>query len=169
MWQIPVGIGVGVLYSGQSPTRAGTATGLTLAGSAIVRAVGWRKAASAAWFGVRAIGAMSIQGFLGAVAGGAIVGTGVSYALFGKKGAKDAVKFYTGQVSPKEVIDAIAKAPERVVATIQANRAVANNAAGLPVGMPIDPVSGQARGYNTPSGQNPFDIPEQESPGIWWA
>ena len=31
MWQIPVGIGVGILYSGQSPQRALIATGLTLA------------------------------------------------------------------------------------------------------------------------------------------
>ena len=99
MWQIPVGVGVGVLYSGQSPKKALTATGLTLAGTALIRAVGWKAAGQTAWFAIRAVGAMSIQGFTGAVVGGAIVGTGVSYALFGKEGAKDAVKLYTGQVN----------------------------------------------------------------------
>ena len=134
MWQIPVGIGIGVLYSGQSPTRAATATGLTLAGTAIVRAIGWRAAGSAAWFGIRSIGAMTIQGFAGAVVGGAIVGTGVSYALFGKEGAKDAVKLYTGQVSAQEYVGTIAQAPSNIAESIAMNRAVEGNAAGLPVG-----------------------------------
>lgn len=148
MWGIPVGIGIGVLYSGQSPQRAATATGLTLAGTAIVRAIGWRTAGSAAWFGIRAVGAMTIQGFTGAVIGGAIVGTGVSYALFGKEGAKDAVKLYTGQVNifdsyygvPYPSLDddsylgTIAQAPSNIAESIAMNRAVEGNAAGLPVG-----------------------------------
>jgi len=138
MWQIPVGIGVGVLYSGQSPQRAATATGLTLAGAAIVRAFGWRTAGSAAWFAVRAVGAMTLQGFTGAVIGGAIVGTGVSYALFGKEGAKDALDLYTGQVSPTEYVETLAKAPGRIAESIELNRAVEGNVAGLPTGWQVD-------------------------------
>ena len=142
MWQIPVGIGVGVWYSDQSLRRAVTATGITLAASAVIRSIGWRAAGSAAWFGVRAVGAMTIQGFAGAVVGGALVGTAVSYALFGKKGAEDAIKLYTGQVpilsvAPDSYLGTIAQAPGRVAASIAANRAVANNAAGLPTGQSI--------------------------------
>jgi len=33
---------------------------------------------------------------------GAAVGTGVSYAFWGEKGARDAMDFYTGQVSVKQ-------------------------------------------------------------------
>jgi len=133
MWQIPVGIGVGILYSGQSPTRALTATGLTLAGSAVIRSIGWRAAGSAAWFGVRAVGAMTIQGFAGAVVAGALVGTGVSYALFGKEGAKAAVDFYTDPFDLDKA-KTIAAIPSNLAAITQGNRAVANNAAGIPAG-----------------------------------
>ena len=136
MWQIPVGIGVGILYSSQSPRRAVTATGITLAASAILRAISWRAAGSAAWFGIRAVGAMTIQGFAGAVVGGAIVGTGVSYALFGKEGAKAAVDFYTDpfDVEKAKTIVAI---PSNLNAIIKGNRAVENNAAGLPTGTQV--------------------------------
>jgi len=150
MWQIPVGIGVGILFSGQSPKRALLATGLTFVGSAVIRSIGWRAAGSAAWFGVRAVGAMTIQGFAGAVVGGALVGTAVSYALFGKKGAEDAIKLYTGQVpilsvAPDSYLGTIAQAPGRVAASIQANRAVENNAAGLPTGTNISTLELQQR------------------------
>jgi len=133
MWQIPVGIGVGVWYSGQSPKRAMLATGLTLTGSAIIRSIGWRAAGSAAWFGIRAVGAMSIQGFAGAVVGGALVGTAVSYALFGEEGAKAAVDFYTDPFDLDKA-KTIADIPANLVAITQSNRAVENNAAGLPTG-----------------------------------
>ena len=137
MWQIPVGIGVGILYSGQSPQRALIATGLTLAGSAVIRSIGWRAAGSAAWFGVRSVGSMTIQGFAGAVVGGAMVGTGVSYALFGKEGAKAAVDFYTDPFD-LEKAKTIASIPSNLAAIVQGNRAVANNAAGLPTGTQVD-------------------------------
>tara|TARA_R110001583_G_scaffold126826_1_gene278415 strand:+ start:254 stop:733 length:480 start_codon:yes stop_codon:yes gene_type:complete len=142
MWQIPIGVGVGVLYSGQPLKRALIATGLTLAGSALVRAVGWRAAGSTAWFGIQAIGAMTIQSAAAGVIGGAVVGTGVSYALFGKEGAKDAVKLYTGQVpiislAPESYLGTIAQIPERLAAITTGNRAVEGNAAGLPTGWNI--------------------------------
>jgi len=133
MWQIPVGIGVGILYSGQSPTRALVATGLTLAGAAAIRSIGWRAAGSAAWFGVRAVGAMTIQGFAGALIGGAVVGTSVSYALFGKEGAKAAIDFYTDPFDLDKG-KTIAAIPSNLAAITQGNRAVMNNAAGLPAG-----------------------------------
>ena len=136
MWQIPVGIGVGILYSGQSPTRALTAAGLTLAGSAVIRSIGWRAVGSAAWFGVKAVGAMTIQGFTGAVVGGAIVGTAVSYALFGEEGAKAAVDFYTDPFDLDKA-KTIAAIPSNLAAIVQGNRAVEYNAAGLPEGTQI--------------------------------
>ena len=136
MWQIPVGIGVGVLYSDQSIKRAATATGLTLIASAGIRAFGWRAAASYGWFALRAVGGMTLQGFAGAVVGGAIVGTAVSYALFGKEGAKDAVDFYTNPFD-LEKGKTILSIPSNLAAITQGNRAVANNAAGLPTGQNI--------------------------------
>ena len=142
MWQLPVGIGVGVLLGGQSPKKAAVLTGTTLVASAVIRSIGWRAAGSTAWFGVRAIGAMSIQGFVGAYVAGAVVGTSVSYALFGKEGAEDAFELYTGQVkvfsvAPDSYLGTIAQAPGRVRASIEANRAVEGNAAGLPTGQNI--------------------------------
>jgi hypothetical protein len=140
MWYgLPVGIGVGVLLGGKSPTKALYLSGATLVGTAIVRSIGWRAAGSAAWFALQGVGAMSMQSFAGAVVGGAVVGTGVSYALFGKEGAKDAVKLYTGQVpilslAPDSYLGTIAQAPARIAATTQWNRAVEGNAAGLPTG-----------------------------------
>ena len=137
MWQIPIGVGVGVLYSGQPLKRALIATGLTLAGSALVRAIGWRAAGSTAWFGIQAIGAMSIQSAAAGIIGGAVVGTGVSYALFGKEGAKAAVDFYTDPFDSSKA-KTIAAIPSNLAATIQANRAVMNNAAGLPTGTSVN-------------------------------
>jgi len=133
MWQVPVGIGVGLLYSGQSPRRAVTATGLTLVGSAIVRSIGWRTAGATAWFAIRAVGAMTIQGFASAVVGGALVGTGISYVLFGKEGAKAAVDFYTDPLDIEKG-KTIANIPSNIAGIMRANQAVANNAAGVPAG-----------------------------------
>lgn len=143
MWQIPVGIGVGILYSGQSPRRAVTATGITLVASAIIRSIGWRTAGTVAWRGsgllVGGLGrlAMVPSGYLaGAVVAGAVVGTGVSYALFGEEGAKAAVDFYTDPFD-LEKAQTILAIPSNLAAITQGNRAVENNAAGLPAGTNI--------------------------------
>lgn len=133
MWQLPVGIGVGVLLGGQSPQKAALLSGTTLIASAAIRAIGWRATATYGWAGLRAVGAMSMQGFAGAVIGGAIVGTVVSYGLFGKEGAKDAVDFYTNPLD-LEKGKTILSIPSNLAAITQGNRAVANNAAGLPTG-----------------------------------
>ena len=136
MWiAFPVGVGVGVIAGGRTPTEAIALTGLT-AGISFALS---RGGLQSAWFAVRAVAGMSIQGFGAAYVGGALVGTGVSGLLFGKEGAKDAVKLYTGQVkvfslAPDSYLGTIAQAPGRVAASIAANRAVANNAAGLPTG-----------------------------------
>ena len=143
MWQIPVGIGVGILYSGQSPKKAITATGITLGASAIVRAIGWRTAGTVGWRGIILTGsalgrlAMVPSGYLaGAVVAGALVGTGVSYALFGKEGAKAAVDFYTDPFDLDKA-KTIAAIPSNLYAITQGNRAVANNAASMPTGMNV--------------------------------
>jgi len=140
MWQIPVGIGVGILYSGQSPKRAVTATGITLGASAIIRAIGWRTAGAVGWRGLVLTGSnlyrLSMVPSLylaGAVVAGALVGTGVSYALFGKEGAKAAVDFYTDPFDLDKA-KTIASIPSNLAAITQGNRAVANNAAGVPAG-----------------------------------
>ena len=132
MWQIPVGIGVGVWYSDQSLRRAVTATGITLAASAVIRSIGWRAAGSALW----TAGMTPIAYVAGAVIGGALVGTAVSYALFGKEGAKAAVDFYTDPLD-LEKGKTILAAPSNLSAIMQADRAVENNAAGLPAGTRI--------------------------------
>ena len=129
MWQLPVGIGVGIWYSGQSPRRAITATGLTLAGAAVIRSIGWRTAAAGAY----TLGMTPALYIVGAVTGGALVGTGASYALFGKEGAKAAVDFYTDPFDLDKA-KTIADIPSNIAAITQANRAVVNNAAGLPTG-----------------------------------
>jgi hypothetical protein len=74
------------------------------------------------------------SGYLvGAVLGGALVGTAVSYALFGEKGAKDAVDFYTNPFD-FEKGKTIVSIPSNLAAITQSNRALENNAAGLPTG-----------------------------------
>ena len=145
MWQIPVGIGVGVWYSGQSLRRAVTATGITLAASAVIRSIGWRAAGSALW-----TASMTPIGYVaGAVVGGAVVGTGVSYALFGEEGAKAAVDFYTDPFD-LEKAKTIASIPSNLSAIVQGNRAVENNAAGLPTGTQIGSTY-TAPGVNAPT------------------
>ena len=163
MWQIPVGIGVGILYSSQSPRRAVTATGITLAASAMLRAISWRTVVTVGWRGISVVGstagrlAMVPSGYLaGAVVGGAIVGTGISYLLFGKEGAKAAVDFYT---DPFDIDKAktIAAIPSNLNAITERNRAVANNAAGLPMGTnPAAKQTGQGMepDYSHPSWQS---------------
>ena len=71
-----------------------------------------------------------------AVGVGLGVGGGIatSRLLFGEKGQADAIDFYTGKVSAPLYIDTLKKAPARIAASIAENRAVENNAAGLPTG-----------------------------------
>ena len=152
MWQIPVGIGVGILYSGQSPRRAVTATGLTLVASAVVRAIGWRTAGAVAWRGATLVGRLGMVPawyLAGAVVGGAVVGTAVSYALFGKEGAEAAVDFYTDPFDLKKV-KTVASIPKNLKAQSAYNRAVENNAMGITAGTPINPSTGAPRRHSAP-------------------
>ena len=147
MWiAFPVGVGVGVIAGGRSPTEAVALTGLT---AGITFALS-RGGLTYAWWGIRAVAGMTIQGFAGAYVGGALVGTSLAYLLFGKEGAKDAAKLYTGQVkvfsvAPDSYLGTIAQAPGRVAASIAANRAVANNAAGLQTGTNLATLEWQQR------------------------
>jgi len=61
-------------------------------------------------------------------------GIGASQLLFGDEGRKDAIDLYTGKVSAALYVDTVLKVPGRLAAITQANRAVENNAAGLPTG-----------------------------------
>lgn len=136
MWiAFPVGVGVGVVAGGKSPGEAVVLTGLTAGISFAIS----RGGLTTTWAAIQAIGGMTIQGLVGAYIGGALVGTSLSYLLFGEKGAKDAFKLYTGQVkifslAPDSYLGTIGQVPGRVAASIEANRSVANNAAGLPTG-----------------------------------
>jgi outer membrane lipoprotein SlyB len=81
---------------------------------------------------------------------GAIVGTGVSYALFGEEGAQDAIDLYTGQVpvfsiSEGSLLETISDIPGYIQARNESNRAVPGNAAGIPGGTELDPTTGQPR------------------------
>jgi len=61
-------------------------------------------------------------------------GIGASQLLFGDEGRKDAIDLYTGKVSAALYVDTVLKVPGRLQAITQGNRAVENNAAGLPTG-----------------------------------
>lgn len=163
MW-IPfaVGVGVGVLAGGHSPKRAATLSGLTLGSTAILRSISWRAAGSGALFGARALGAMTIQGFGGAVLGGALVGTGVSYLMFGEQGAKAAVDFYTDPFD-KEKGKKILDIPKNVAARSSYNRAVEGNAMGIETGTPIDPSTGAPRRHSRPDLYSPVTGELQEN------
>lgn len=167
MWHIPVGIGVGILYSSQSPRRAITATGITLVASAIIRSIGWRTAGTVAWRGgallVSGLGRLALvpSGYLaGAVVAGALVGTAVSYALFGEEGAKAAVDFYTDPFDVEKA-KTIAAIPSNLKAITASNRAVENNAAGLPTGTNVSP--NRYQGPVNPWYENP-DRPWMDAP-----
>lgn len=168
MWQIPVGVGVGIFYSGHSPRRAITATGITLVASAMVRAIGWRAAGTVAWRGAvltaTSVGrlAMVPSGYLaGAVVGGALVGTGVSYALFGEEGAKAAVDFYTDPFDLDKA-KTIASIPSNLLAITASNRAVENNAAGLPTGTNV------ASSYTAPGVNSPEWRGDMTGEQVYW-
>lgn len=61
-------------------------------------------------------------------------GIGASQLLFGDEGRKDAIDLYTGKVSAALYVDTVLKVPGRLQAITQSNRAVENNAMGLPTG-----------------------------------
>jgi hypothetical protein len=89
-------------------------------------------------FAGQALWGMSVGGLVTGVGLGVVGGIATSQLLFGDKGKEDAIDFYTGKVSPGLWADTIAKAPGRVKAIVAANRAVENNAAGLPTGTPVE-------------------------------
>jgi hypothetical protein len=80
---------------------------------------------------------MTLWNFTAGVALGVAGGIGTSRLLFGKEGQQDAIDFYSGKVSVPLYIDTLKKAPERIAAITAANRAVANNAAGIPAGQQV--------------------------------
>jgi hypothetical protein len=75
-------------------------------------------------------------------AAGVIVGTGVSYAMFGKDGAEAAVEFYTEPSQWVERLATIGDIPELLREQNEAWQAVPGNAAGISAGTQIDPVTG---------------------------
>jgi hypothetical protein len=139
MWLVPIGFGVGVL--------AGKATGKTWTSSVVYAgavtwttsqvyglAIGRAGALGRLAYAGQALWGMTVGGLITGVAVGIAGGIGTSRLLFGKEGQEDAIDFYTGKVSVPLYIETLKKAPERIAARIQANRAVENNAAGLPTG-----------------------------------
>jgi len=86
-------------------------------------------------------------------------GIGVSQALFGEEGRKDAIAFYTGEASVQETLR---KTPGRIAAIIQGNRAVENNAAGLSTGTNIVTLGVQQQ-------RAEFAAPDPTHPSAdWW-
>jgi hypothetical protein len=90
--------------------------------------------------------AMGLGTFAAAVAAGAaigvIVGTGVSYAMFGKEGRDAAIEFYTEPSQWGERLSQIGDIPELLREQNAAWQAVPGNAAGIATGTQIDPVTG---------------------------
>jgi hypothetical protein len=80
---------------------------------------------------------MTLWQLTAGVALGVAGGVGTSRLLFGKEGQDVAIDFYTGKVSAPLYIDTLKKVPARIAAITAGNRAVANNAAGLPTGQNI--------------------------------
>ena len=119
----------------------GRATGKTwLSAMGTATAIGWTatQIRNGAFMRLAAAGntlmSMTLWQFTAGVALGVAGGIGTSRLLFGKEGQVDAIDFYTGKVSAPLYIDTLKKAPGRIAASVQANRAVENNAAGLPTG-----------------------------------
>lgn len=163
LWLMPIGFGVGTLFgkaTGKtwiaSATYAGAVTWTT--NQVYGLAIGRAGAAGRLYTAGQVVLTMTVGQLLAGVALGVAGGIGTSQLLFGDEGRKDAVDFYTGKVSAPKYVETLSKAPSRVKAIVAANRAVENNAAGLPTGMPIDSSTNQPRGFTSPSGKNPFDI-----------
>ena len=136
MWiQLASGIAVGAAF-GRTPTESALITGATIGTAAAIRRIGIMRVAQGSLTMLGRL-AMVPSGYLaGAIVGGAIVGTGISYALFGKEGAKAAVDFYTDPFDLDKA-KTVASIPSNLSAITQGNRAVANNAAGLQAGTNI--------------------------------
>jgi len=99
-----------------------------------VKGVGSAGAAGRLAFAGQALWGMSFGNVVTAVGLGVVGGIGVSQLLFGDEGRKDAIDLYTGKVSAALYVDTVLKVPGRLQAITQGNRAVENNAAGLPTG-----------------------------------
>lgn len=153
MYLIPFAVGVGFQrLRGQTLTTSILGSGAVVWTSAQIRKGAFQRVAM---MGHRVM-SLSAYHITAGIALGVVGGIATSQVLFGDEGRKDAIDFYTGGVSATDYASALAKAPQRIAESIAANRAVAGNAAGLPTGMPID-ASGNPRGFNSPSGKNPFD------------
>lgn len=96
------------------------------------------------------------------VALGIAGGIATSQLLFGEEGRKDAIDFYTGKVKASEAIATIAKAPGRILERTRMNRAVPDNAAGLPVGTNpyVYEIQEQRREFAQPDPTHPY--------AEWW-
>ena len=149
LW-VPLALAVGTLYgkaTGKTWTAAAFSAGAPIWITSQLYSLGlyaWTggAAGSAGALGrltwaAQAVWGMHVGGFLTAVGLGVAGGIGTSQLLFGDEGRKDAIAFYTGKVSPGLWADTLAKSPGRVKAIIAGNRAVANNAAGLPTGTQV--------------------------------
>ena len=156
MYLIPFVVGVGFgRVRGQTLTTSILSSGAVVWTSAQIRQGALKRVAM---MGHRVM-SLSAYNITAGIALGVAGGIATSQLLFGDEGRKDAIDFYTGGVSVADYATALAKAPERIYQSIEANRAVANNAAGIPEGMPIDQATGEPRGFNSPSGRNPFITP----------
>jgi len=143
MWLVPIGFGVGLLFgkaTGKTWTSAAVYAGaVTWTTSQVYGlAIGRAGALGRLAFAGQAVWGMSVGALVGGVALGVAGGIGTSTLLFGKEGQADAIDFYTGKVSAPLYLDTLKKAPGRIAASIQANRAVENNAAGLPAGQQVE-------------------------------
>lgn len=133
-YAFPIGIGVGIWLEGQSVKRSFT---LAAVGSGITFIIN-RGGLRLAWGAGTAVAFTPLVYIAGAYVGGSLIGTGISYALFGKEGARDAITFYGNPVTaPGKLAEALVAAPAKIQAITLANRAVENNAAGVRAGQQV--------------------------------
>ena len=168
MWiQLASGVAVGALF-GRTPAESAIITGATIGTAAAIRRIGIMRVAQGSLAGLGRL-AMVPSGYLaGAVVGGAIVGTGISYALFGKEGAKAAVDFYTNPLDIEKGKTLLA-VPSNLAAITQGNRAVANNAAGLPTGTNVASIELQEQRGDVMSGDSWYTTPDSGTQGSWYS
>ena len=151
---IPLLVGWGLAKAGGKTNEA--ALGYSAAGVWTTRKI-QAGAIGSLWLAAQAVGGMTVGGLIGAYVGGAAVGTGVSGLLFGKEGAKKALDFYApGGADMGDLYTELKKAPERVAAIVEGNRAVAGNAAGIITGQSIltpDGMFSMTSQYNPAEGE----------------
>lgn len=139
MWLVPIGFAVGTLF-GKATGKTWTSSvvyagGVTWTTSQVYGlAIGWAGALGRLGFAGQALWGMTVGGLVTGIGLGIAGGIGTSRLLFGKEGQEDAIDFYTGKVSVPLYIETLKEAPEKIAVSIASNRAVANNAAGLPTG-----------------------------------